>query len=893
MKKKWLIAISLLVCPPLWADTLYVESGAYSTIQSAINDANNGDNVIVSPDTYYENINFLGKAITVTSTDPNDPNIVSSTIIDGNQPADANKASVVTFENGEDVNSILTGFTITGGTGSWLPVGWWNPGGNNFTTYWNRCGGGVLCRNMSEPTITKNVFVDNSAGQGGGIYIYGNAVSNPVVVVSPLVIDNKFINNHAIEEHGYLPPNDDYPALDHGDGGAIVGFQGCDAVIKDNIIQDNDAEMYGGGIHLRQWSDGQIENNHIIDNRSMLGAGVHITYTSSPAIRGNRIEGNAAGNFGGGGIYVYYLSEPTIEQNTITGNTSPNGAGIAVYYSSNPLIRNNLIFKNKDGAGIRVRGGSAPHIIHNTISGNTAQSFSGGICCTENAAPIIEDNIITDSGDGYGIHVDEISFPVIKYNNTWSNVAGNYGPGIEDQTGINGNISVPPDFIEPDSNDFRLNYNSRCINAGDPNFNGPATVDFDGEPRKMGRRIDIGADEAWQVWNISSERFYAGIQAAIDDANDFDTIITIPGRYYENINFHGKNVTVTSMDPNDWNIVEQTIIDGNNLDSVVIFESDEDANCVLAGFTITNGLATSIDFGGGIRARFYWDSNSILHPSGPTIRNNLITNNIAQKGAGISMYHSTARVLNNRIVNNRTTEFGQGGGMMVIDCQEEPNAIIANNIITGNSALYGGGMRVVNSDVQIVNNIVAYNRGSWAGMGIYGEGDTVVNCILWGNGDDLYQCAATFCCIEDADPGEGNISDEPNFVNPGFWHDANTPGEPNDDFFVFGNYHLLPGSACIDAGDSNAVPEILTTDIDDEARIFADVVEIGPDEVHTNPADFNADGIVDYLDVNVLFNEWLTGGGGLQSDLHQDGFIDLADYAELARQWLWEAGWHK
>jgi hypothetical protein len=386
---------------------------------------------------------------------------------------------------------------------------------------------------------------------------------------------------------------------------------------------------------------------------------------------------------------------------------------------------------------------------------------------------------------------------------------------------------------------------------------------------------------------------YSKIQSAINDANEGDVVIVSPGVYYENISFNGKNITVTSTDPNNWDIIEQTVIDGNNLDSVVIFELGEDANCVLAGFTITNGIANSLEFGGGIRVRFYLDSNSVMHPAGPTIRNNLITYNMAEKGAGISLYHSTARVLNNRIVNNYTTEFGQGGGMMIVDCQEEPNAIIANNVIVGNSALYGGGIRIVHSDVQTTNNLIAYNRGTWAGMGIYGTGEAVVNCILWGNGDDLYQCSATYCCIEDADAGEGNIADEPNFVNAGYWDDANTPGEPSDDFFVFGNYHLLPGSACIDAGDNNSVPEILIIDMDGEERIFSQAVDIGPDEVLTNPADFNADGIVDYFDADVLFNEWLTGGGGLQSDLHQDNFIDLADYAELAYQWLWEAGWHK
>jgi len=41
--------------------------GDQATIQGAINAANNGDTVLVAPGTYFENVNFNGKAITVTS----------------------------------------------------------------------------------------------------------------------------------------------------------------------------------------------------------------------------------------------------------------------------------------------------------------------------------------------------------------------------------------------------------------------------------------------------------------------------------------------------------------------------------------------------------------------------------------------------------------------------------------------------------------------------------------------------------------------------------------------------------------------------------------------------------------------------------------------------------
>jgi len=273
----------------------------------------------------------------------------------------------------------------------------------------------------------------------------------------------------------------------------------------------------------------------------------------------------------------------------------------------------------------------------------------------------------------------------------------------------------------------------------------------------------------------------------------------------------------------------------------------------------------------------------------------------AKKGAGICLYHSFSRILGNQIVNNFGTEFGQGGGMMIIDCLEDPNAIIANNIIVGNSTLYGGGIRVQNSTAVIANNVIAYNRGSWEGIGIYAEGDTIENCIVWGNinigssgqGSAIYQCTATYSCIDDEVTGEGNISDYPNFVNPGYWDDANTPGDLSDDFFVYGNYHIPPNSPCVDAGDSNSIPASLDTDIDGEERVFAGTVDIGADEVVTNPIDLNNDGTVDYLELVILTEEWLQDDGELQTDFHIDDFVDLADYAELAAEWLWKGGWYE
>ena len=121
--------------------------GGYPAIQNAIDASTSGDVILVSPGVYNENINFRGKAITVSSTNPADPNVVSNTVIHA-----VAKRSAVTFANRETPRSVLTGFTITGGYGTV------NSTFDN-TVYW---GGGIYCY-LSSPTITGNIVTANAA----------------------------------------------------------------------------------------------------------------------------------------------------------------------------------------------------------------------------------------------------------------------------------------------------------------------------------------------------------------------------------------------------------------------------------------------------------------------------------------------------------------------------------------------------------------------------------------------------------------------------------------------------------------------------------------------------------------------------------------------------------
>jgi hypothetical protein len=102
------------------------------------------------------------------------------------------------------------------------------------------------------------------------------------------------------------------------------------------------------------------------------------------------------------------------------------------------------------------------------------------------------------------------------------------------------------------------------------------------------------------------------------------------------------------------------------------------------------------------------------------------------------------------------------------------------------------------------------------------------NSIVWGNGGPLLDLvsgsgpAITYSDIEGGWPGLGVLNADPSFAYPGYWHNAGTPADPADDFWVAGDYHLQSpqgrfepaqkvwildpvSSPCLDAGSPSAI----------------------------------------------------------------------------------------
>jgi hypothetical protein len=484
---------------PVSQDTLYVP-GDYPTIQAAIDSANHGDVVLVDEDTYYENINFKGKAITVAShfLIDGDSTHIDNTIIDGSQPTHPDSGSVVYFVSAEDTNSVLCGFTITGGSGTYS------------SQYTSRDGGGIFCEN-SGGKIINNVIKNNSVSgvnaAGGGIFGYllqpesvylilkENKIINNIVTASTgfaggggveiYEIDVKIVNNN-------ISNNSVYSGSDQASGGGIICYSELanlrEVIIKDNTITRNyvssDAsltnliESYGGGIYIRRYL-ATVQHNVITHNT--LSASV--------------------GTGGGGGIWIRQVTvETIIDCNLIAYNTIEEGIGFGGGLAMNeadPKITNNIITQNNatNGGAFGLAVSSSPKIINNTITSNEATSLGGGIY-SSTSNPIVMNTILWGNTAPTGPQISGSATVV------FSDVEGGWAG--------EGNIDVNPSFSDTL---FHLADSSLCIGAGIDSIDIGGTMYYcplfcyHGSPRPNppGSMPDIGACESPRATPVGVE----------------------------------------------------------------------------------------------------------------------------------------------------------------------------------------------------------------------------------------------------------------------------------------------------------------------------------------------------------------------------------------------------
>ncbi|MGB8226219.1 MAG: hypothetical protein WCE45_05065 [Sedimentisphaerales bacterium] len=443
--------------------------------------------------------------------------------------------------------------------------------------------------------------------------------------------------------------------------------------------------------------------------------------------------------------------------------------------------------------------------------------------------------------------------------------------------------------------------------------------------------VDVNGpnDPGSGTYNDPFRRIQAGINAAAND----DVIQIRPGLYTGNGNYNldpnGKSITIRSIDPNN---PANTIIDPNGEGRGFYFHRGEDANCVIWGLTITNGVADSTTgYNGG---------NIYCYISSPTIRNCIMRNGYAEgSGGGLCCDYSYVTVINSTIKDNTAGgDYGYGGGIScqflgsptIIGCTingntatmtgggifsggSEPN--ILNCIIIDNNAAAGGGINCYYSGTShVVNCTIAGNRADYSGGAVFcwsGGGAIIENSILWANSasegmqlglQDEGQASVTYCDVQGGqtgvyDPcenlvwGQGNTDSEPCFASfdpeadPELWdfHLQSSYGRWNQNSHIWATDSNT--SLCIDAGDPNS-------DWSGEPWPNGKRINMGAyggtsqASKNGNPADFDIDNLVDFADFAKMANKWLAEQVCIE-DLNNDGKVNFADISIFAENWLW------
>lgn len=280
----------------------------YMQIQTAIDHAHDGDEIVVAPGTYYEAVNFKGKAITLHSADGPEVTILDAT---------GRGASVVTCRSGEQADTVLDGFTLTGGNGT------------NVGSY--KYGGGMYNLNSS-PTVTRCIFTANTAAQGGGMW---NDNSNPAVT------DCTFSNNAVTHNGGGMYNANSSPTVKHC---AFTGNKSLSAI-------------HGGGGMFNAAGSPVVTDCTFSNNTANAdGGGMYNYSNSSPTVTACTFTRNIARNYGGG--INNNPGKPKLTNCIFDRNTAQNasGGGYANYHGSNSILINCTLYANGSppaGGGIR------------------------------------------------------------------------------------------------------------------------------------------------------------------------------------------------------------------------------------------------------------------------------------------------------------------------------------------------------------------------------------------------------------------------------------------------------------------------------------------------------------------------------------------------------------
>ncbi len=738
-------------------------------------------------------------------------------------------------------------------------------------------------------------------------------------------------------------------------GGAVCCYYSSPTISNCRFVYN---EVYAGGVLEIIYGNPEINNCVFCSNISYGSGGAIGNSHGSPTINNCVFTENYA-NYGGG-IINERKSNTLLVNCTFFGNVATRSGGAIYNSDSNLMLKNCILWGNRsedgetESAQIYLADAEGDvQLAHCCIQGLDEYAGNGNIdhnpILTADGIHLQSESPCIDSGDPSGDYADqrdvdgEVRLSGSAVDMGAEEFIDTDGDELPDWWELyyydSASIASPDDDPDQDGRDNLFEY----VERKNPLY------------RSATYFVSTSGDDSWDGLYHELNGSHGPkktIQAAIDasDAYEGDTVLVLPGIYTgpgnRDMDYMGKQITVKSTNPDDPTVVAQTVIDCDGSEDhphrAFIFQSLEDTNSVVSGFTIRRGYEwsggaiycrsssplitrcafknnSSSECGGAINASYststiskctfnlnqsdrggamccLWDS--------PLIENCDFYNNSSRFGGGLYLDGwGFTRLIDCRFEGNSTedpTETGSGcGGAVYNDCSD---ALIANCVFNGNTTDgRGGGVRNYYGKISIANCTLVNNHGDIGG-GFHNTPDedssSISNCIFWNNTDgsgsgelsQLYSedrlLSITSSCIQGllTYAGNGNIGEDPLFVS--IDGPEEIPGTDDD------NLRLQAESPCVNAGDNTSLPPELTTDLDGLPRVQACVTDMGAyenQEIHYF-GDANDDCTVDlndYLDFKFCLERFgyerhsILDACVTVFDSDNDNDIDLADFAKF------------
>jgi hypothetical protein len=714
-------------------------------------------------------------------------------------------------------------------------------------------GGGIACFGNCQPTIANNIIEANASsadaiGLGGGILATANDYDGQPVyfaVSSPIIINNVIAANGA-DSGGGLALVDTPPAA--GAGGALVVnntivansgsgifFANASPTNYNNLIAFNSAGLERSDSSTIIFKNNDVYGNNVLSqNTDFVGIpsalGINSNISADPGVANSRV-----------GDFRLQPGSPCIDAGLTaavvpgwpdrSGNTRVIGAAVDIgaYESSGATLSSPTTIIHVSPNGSDANDGLTWATAKRTVQAGINSAAPGVILGGEVWV-------------AQGSYTQHVTIPAFVY------LYGGFAGSETSRTGRN--ISANPTILDGAGQprvvqSLSAGYLVSTLDGFTVQNGGIYTggQSFTGSPELQGGGINC---------QVSAPIIANNVIRSNSVGTPFNSNGTSKGG---GINLYLSHALISGNTIAQNDVLDHTAGSGGGIyllrSKPTITQNALYANHAVYGSAVSADLLSSIRLTGNlIQANYFYDNSPPIYYgafdgavlltgcNSFLIEGNTIAGNRAGVGAGLDLKAPGAGIVQNNVIYQNQaysadSSSGMGGGIYY-EGDDLSSVSFINNTIFGNTAPspvlgdMGGGiaLNLLTNSIALVNNIIVSNSGGIWLRGGPAPATNFNNCVA---------NPLNYSGLSPLGPGIGDIHVDPKFTNA-----------------AAGDFHLLAGSPCIDAGASLSAP---LTDRDGTPRPLdgknsgSPAFDIGAYEFVNPLADTDHDGMPDWAEL--------------------------------------------